>query len=136
MIIAHVYTNDQTFRRILEALTEKELRNLARKEVLIMTIIVTLSSNTQEISKYLFQEQEDYDQLKDMDEESISVKIATRLFRMDIEEIQSIYDQFVPLNEVVDDLMFTVTDERLEIIAALWNWRMEDARAVDLIVWN
>jgi predicted transcriptional regulator len=136
MMISHVYTNDQTFRRILEALTEKELRNLARKEVLIMTIIVTLSSNTQEISKYLFQEQEDYDQLKDMDEESISVKIATRLFRMDIEEIQSIYDQFVPLNEVVDDLMFTITDERWEIIAALWNWKVEDVRFADLIVMN
>ncbi len=135
-MISHVYTNDQTFRRILEALTEKELRNLARKEVLIMTIIVTLSSNTQEISKYLFQEQEDYDQLKDMDEESISVKIATRLFRMDIEEIQSIYDQFVPLNEVVDDLMFTITDERWEIIAALWNWKVEDVRFADLIVMN
>lgn len=132
----HLYTNDQTFRRILEKLEEKELRNLARKEVLIMTIIVTLTSNTQEISKYLFQEQEDYDQLKDMDEESISLKIATRLFRMDIEEIQSIYDQFVPLNEVVDDLMFTITDERWEIIAALWNWKVEDVQAVDLIVLN
>lgn len=135
-MISHLYTNDQTFRRILEKLEEKELRNLARKEVLIMTIIVTLSSNTEEISKYLFQEKEDYDQLKDMDEESISVKIATSLIRMNNEEIRSIYDQFVPLNEVVDDLMFTITDERWEIIAALWNWKVEDVRFADLIVTN
>lgn len=135
-MISYLYTNDQTFRRILEKLEEKELRNLARKEVLIMTIIVTLSSNTEEISKYLFQEQEDYDQLKDMDEESISVKIATTLIRMNNEEIRSIYDQFVPLNEVVDDLMFTITDERWEIIAALWNWKVEDVRFADLIVTN
>ena len=132
----HLYTNDQTFRRILEKLEEKELRNLARKEVLIMTIIVTLSSNTEEISKYLFHEQEDYDQLKDMDEESIYVKIATSLIRMNNEEIRLIYDQFVPLNEVVDDLMFTTTDERWEIIASLWNWKVEDVRFADLIVMN
>jgi predicted transcriptional regulator len=135
-MISHLYTNDQTFRRILEKLEEKELRNLARKEVLIMTIIVTLSSNTEEISKYLFHEQEDYDQLKNMYEESISVKIASRLYRMNNEEIRSIYDQFVPLNEVVDDLMFTITDERWEIIAALWNWKVEDVRFADLIVTN
>lgn len=135
-MISHLYTNDQTFRRILEKLEEKELRNLARKEVLIMTIIVTLSSNTEEISKYLFHEQEDYDQLKNMDEESISVKIATSLIRMNHEEIRSIYDQFVPINEVVDDLMFTITDERWEIIAALWNWKVEDVRFADLIVTN
>jgi hypothetical protein len=91
-----------------------------------MTIIVTLSSNIQEISKYLFHEQADYDQLKDMDEESISVKIASRLYRMNNEEIRSLYDQFVPLNEVVDDLMFTISDERWEIIAALWNWSVFD----------
>ena len=132
----HLYTNAQTFRRILETLREKELRNLARKEVLIMTIIVTLSSNTQEISKYLFQEQEDYDQLKGMDEESISVKIATTLIRLNNEEIQSIYDQFASLNEMVDDLMFTTTDERWEIIASLWNWKVEDVRFADLIVMN
>lgn len=132
----HLYTNDQTFRRILEKLEGKELRNLDQKEVLLMIIIVTLTSNIQEISKYLFHEQEDYDQLKNMDEESISLKIASRLFKMDNEEIRSIYNQFVPIEEVIDDLMFTVTDERLEIIAALWNWRMEDVRAVDLIVWN
>ena len=120
----------------LKSWREKELRNLARKEVLIMTIIVTLSSNTEEISKYLFHEQEDYDQLKDMDEESIYVKIATSLIRMNNEEIRLIYDQFVPLNEVVDDLMFTTTDERWEIIASLWNWKVEDVRFADLIVMN
>lgn len=136
MMITHVYTNDQTFRRILEKLEGKELRNLDQKEVLLMIIIVTLTSNIQEISKYLFHEQEDYDQLKNMDEESISLKIASRLFKMDNEEIRSIYNQFVPIEEVIDDLMFTVTDELLEIIAALWNWKMEDVRAVDLIVWN
>lgn len=136
MMITHVYTNDQTFRLILEKLEGKELRNLDQKKVLLMIIIVTLTSNIQEISKYLFHEQEDYDQLKNMDEESISLKIASRLFKMDNEEIRSIYNQFVPIEEVIDDLMLTLTDERLEIIAALWNWRMEDVRAVDLIVWN
>ena len=135
-MIQNLYTNDTSFKGIVNSISIERLRQLVTKHLPWENMFISLVYIDLEIANYIFGEEEGFLLCRGLDEHSISLKVARCLYTMDKNDMRLVYRQFADDDMVLTDMLALTREERAVVIADLWNWNLNDLRNVDVIIAN